>query len=77
MTNLADDLTYEQAFAQLEQILQTLEGGDLPLEQALALYEQGVALTAFCTHKLDTAELRVSQWQPGQQTAAFAGWQEG
>lgn len=77
MTNVAEDLTYEQAFAQLEQILQTLEGGDLPLEQALTLYEQGVALTSFCTRKLDEAELRVSQWQPGQQTAPLAGWQEG
>ena len=77
MANLADDLTYEQAFAQLEQILQTLEGGELPLEQALALYEQGVTLTAFCTRKLDEAELRVSQWQPGHQTVPFTAWQEG
>jgi exodeoxyribonuclease VII small subunit len=77
MSNPVNDLTYEAAFTQLEQILQTLEGGDLPLEQTLALYEQGVTLAAYCARKLDEAELRVSQWQPGHQTTPFTNWQEG
>lgn len=77
MSNPVTDLTYEAAFAQLEQILQTLEEGELPLEQALALYEQGVTLAAYCARKLDEAELRVSQWQPGNQTSALTSWQEG
>lgn len=77
MSNQVTDLTYEAAFTQLEQILQTLEGGDLPLEQTLALYEQGVALAAYCARKLDEAELRVSQWQPGNQTTPLTQWQEG
>jgi len=68
-------LTYEEAYAKLEQILQSLESGDLPLEDALALYEQGAELAALCATKLDEAELRVRQWQPGDETAPFDDWQ--
>ncbi len=70
-------ITYEAAFAQLETILQALEGDDLPLAESLALYEQGVVLAAHCTTLLDSAELRVRQWQNGGTTTAFNGWQEG
>ena len=71
-----DDLSYEEAFDQLEQVLQALESGDLPLEQALSLYELGATLAAYCARKLDEAELRVRQWQPGDQTTTFEEWQE-
>lgn len=71
-----DQLTYEQAFVQLEEILARLEEGDLPLEESLSLFEQGAALAAYCARKLDQAELRVRQWQPGDQTPAFDGWRE-
>lgn len=70
-------LTYEAAFAQLETILQALESDELPLEESLALYEQGVALLARCNGLLDAAELRVRQWQSNGVTTAFDGWQEG
>jgi len=70
-------LTYEAAFAQLETILQALESDELPLEESLALYEQGVALVARCNGLLDSAELRVRQWQSDGVTTAFDGWQEG
>jgi len=76
MNEIASDLSYEAAFARLEQILQALEIGDLPLEESLSLYEQGVTLTAYCAQKLEEAELRVSRWQPGHQTVRFTGWQE-
>lgn len=70
-------LTYEAAFAQLETILQALESDELPLEESLALYEQGVALLARCNGLLDSAELRVRQWQSEGVTTTFDGWQEG
>lgn len=70
------DLSYEEAFEQLEEVLQALEHGDLPLEQALTLYERGASLAAYCARKLDEAELRVRQWQPGDQTTLFEEWQE-
>lgn len=76
MIVIDERLSYEDAFAQLEAILGRLEGGELPLEEALQLYEQGAALAAFCTRKLEEAELRVRVWQPGDQTAPFEGWEE-
>lgn len=77
MANTQEDLTYDEAFARLEGVLAMLEGGELPLEQTLTLYEEGIALAAACARKLEEAELRVSRWQPGDQTVPFEGWQEG
>jgi exodeoxyribonuclease VII small subunit len=54
-------LTFEQAFAQLEEVVQQLESGDLPLEKSLALFEKGVRLAKLCEGKLDDAEQKVSQ----------------
>lgn len=71
-----ESLSYEEAFARLEEILARLEAGDLALEQSLGLFEQGSALAAYCARKLDEAELRVRQWQPGDATTSLAGWQE-
>ncbi len=76
MATTAEEMTYDAALAQLEAVLATLEGDDLPLEQALTLYEEGASLAAFCARKLEEAELRVQRWQPGDQTAPFEGWQE-
>ena len=57
----SEELTFESAFAQLEEIVGKLEGGDLPLDEALALFEQGQKLAAFCGARLDEAELKVQQ----------------
>ncbi len=70
-------LSYEAAFADLENVLQKLERDDLPLEESLVLYEQGVSLAAHCAALLDSAELRVQQWQANGTTTDFTGWQEG
>ncbi len=51
----------ETAFARLEEIVRQLEEGDMPLEQALALYEEGMGLARHCQDLLDQAELRVRQ----------------
>jgi len=55
------DLTFEQAFQQLEEVVRQLESGELPLEQSLALFEQGMVLAKFCENKLDEAEQKVHQ----------------
>ncbi len=55
------DLTFEQAFAELEESVRTLERGDLPLEESLTLYERGQELVAYCAKLLDEAELKVQQ----------------
>jgi len=54
-------LTFEQAFAQLEQVVARLEDGDLPLDDALSLYARGQALAMRCAQLLEQAELRVRQ----------------
>ena len=56
-----DNLTFEQAFAGLEEAVRTLERGDLPLEESLALYERGQELAAYCAKLLDDAELKITQ----------------
>jgi exodeoxyribonuclease VII small subunit len=56
-----EGLTFEQAFAELEESIRTLERGDLPLEESLALYERGQELSAYCAKLLDEAELKVQQ----------------
>jgi exodeoxyribonuclease VII small subunit len=50
---------FESAIAELEAIVKRLEGGDLPLEQSLELFERGVQLSRFCHSKLEEAERRV------------------
>jgi len=55
------ELSYEQAFAELEQIVNRLESETLNLDEALTLYELGQALSAHCATLLETAELRVQK----------------
>ncbi len=57
--------TYETLYQQLQEVVNRLEAGTLPLEESLHLYEQGVQLAAACQHLLDTAELRIEQLQVG------------
>lgn len=57
--------TYEARFARLQQLVTQLEAGELPLDRAITLYEEGVHLAAECQALLDAAELRVQQLQSG------------
>lgn len=50
---------FEASLNELERIVKELEKGDLPLEQSLALFEKGVALSAACKKQLEEAETRV------------------
>ena len=51
-------LSFEQALAKLEQIVQAIESGQTPLEQSIEQYEQGMALIAQCREILARAEQR-------------------
>ena len=51
--------TFEEALSQLEVLVARLEGGELPLEEALRAFEEGVRLTRLCTERLEDAERRV------------------
>jgi exodeoxyribonuclease VII small subunit len=56
-----DELKYEQAFAELETIIEALENDQAGLEDAIALFERGQALVQRCGGLLDKAELRIRQ----------------
>ncbi len=51
--------SFEELLAALEERVRALETGDMPLEQALAVYEEGVALTRACHERLDATEQRL------------------
>jgi len=65
-------LTFEQAFAELEESVRKLESGGLTLEESLALFERGQALAARCNEQLDTAELKIKQITPDGEAAFTA-----
>ena len=52
--------TFEQAMKLLEQIVQDLESGDMPLEKAIKKFEEGIQLSKYCTEKLDESEKRIT-----------------
>ena len=54
-------LSFEKALAELEQIVQKLERGDVPLEESVAIYERGEALKRRCEELLRQAEARVEK----------------
>jgi len=54
-------MTFEQALAALEGIVQQLERGDVPLDQSISLYERGEALRAACQRRLDAAQARIEK----------------
>jgi len=55
-----DEMNFEQAMAELEQVLTQLERGDVALEDSIKLYERGAALKARCEKKLKEAEEKVA-----------------
>jgi len=67
-----EDLTYEEAFAELEAIVDTLEGeaSQNPLEESMLLFERGQALVRHCSELLDGAEMKVRKLS-GDQVSDF------
>lgn len=63
--------SFEELYQRLEQAVGKLEEGGLPLEEALAQYEEGMRLAQRCQEMLDQAELRVTRLQE-----AFAAYRE-
>lgn len=61
--------TFEEALARLEVIVSRLEQGDLPLEDALGLFEEGAGLMKQCSQALDKAEQKVAKLFPGPEGA--------
>jgi exodeoxyribonuclease VII small subunit len=57
----APEPSFEEATRRLSQIVAELEGGDLPLDRSLALFEEGVRLARAAEERLDRAERRVEE----------------
>jgi exodeoxyribonuclease VII small subunit len=51
---------FEEAMERLEQIVENLESGNLPLEESLKIFEEGMTLVNFCSKKLEEAEQKVT-----------------
>ena len=59
------ELSFEQSLSRLDEIVKHLEKGDLPLNDSLALYEEGTALIRSCSKMLDDAEQKVVKLKKG------------
>ena len=53
------NITFEEALKKLEESVERLEGGELPLEKALEEFERGINMSRICTQKLGEAEKKV------------------
>ena len=69
----SDELSYEDAFAALESVVEALESEQRPLDEAIALYERGQALSKHCAALLEKAELKVRQLSGATVSAFEAG----
>lgn len=56
-----DKMTFEEALAELESVVNDLESGSIPLDRSIELYERGAALKAHCEAKLASAEEKVAR----------------
>jgi exodeoxyribonuclease VII small subunit len=70
MKKSPDTPTYETLYTRLQAIVARLETGELPLAEALALYEEGVTVASACQRLLDAAELRIQELQPATDVPA-------
>ena len=60
------NLSYEEALAELEQLVARMEAGSLPLDQLLTAYQRGAVLLAFCRDRLEAVESQVKVLEDGQ-----------
>ena len=77
---LSSDASFEEVLARLEQVVERLERGDLPLEDSLAMFEEGVRLSRLGARRLDAAERRVEillSYGNGVETRALEESKEG
>jgi exodeoxyribonuclease VII small subunit len=69
---------FESAMAELDQLVEKMEAGQLPLEESIAAYQRGAALLKFCEAKLADAEARIQVLAPAAngETAALEDFTE-
>ncbi len=65
-----EELSYEQALQELEELVNTLETGENDLQTTLLYFERGQSLASYCISLLDNAELKVEQVLKGEDDSA-------
>lgn len=66
-----EEMTFEEALQELEQIVNRLENEPLSLDDSLALFERGQMLGSHCAQILDKAELKITRLAPDQSAGEF------
>ncbi|SDY56639.1 exodeoxyribonuclease VII small subunit [Evansella caseinilytica] len=61
MTMENSSLTFEQAMEKLEKVVGKLEQGDVPLEEAIAMFQEGMKLSKFCHERLQQVDKQMAQ----------------
>ncbi|SFF54502.1 Exodeoxyribonuclease VII small subunit [Halobacillus alkaliphilus] len=61
MTQKEDQLSFEEAMKQLEDLVEKLETGEVPLEKAIQYYQEGMKLSKICSEKLGSVEKQMQQ----------------
>ena len=61
MKNKIEDLSFEEAFEKLNEILEKLESGEVSLEKSIEFYEEGMLLKNHCESKLEKAEMKIKK----------------
>lgn len=64
---MKEKMTYEQAIKRLEDIITQLENNEIPLEDSLSLFQEGIELSQYCDQKLKSIQAKVAQiYEDGQ-----------
>ena len=66
-----EELTLEQGFDQLDEIIEKLEDREIPLEESFGLYEQGIKLLKDCNEKIDRVEKQVQKLNADNRLSDF------
>lgn len=66
-----ENMTYEKAITRLENIIQKLENNEIPLEESISLFQEGIELSQYCDQKLKNIQEKVAQIYEDGQLKAF------
>jgi exodeoxyribonuclease VII small subunit len=69
--NDIENMKFEEAMARLEESVRKLEGGSLPLDDAIKLYEEAIELVRICHGRLDSAERRIRILVEGEDGSVY------
>ena len=67
-----EELSIEEAFGQIRELLEEMEAGDAPLEKTFENYEKGIGMLRYCSEKIDRVEKKVQKLNADGTTEDFA-----